>query len=336
MIRHARLRPLAAMIFASIFAIAGNAHAASPERAAWERFKDSYISADGRVTDDFSRRTHSEGQGYAMLLAVMHDDHDTFLRVSSWTETHLKRDDGLYSWAWRDGAIEDANNATDGDILIAWAYLKAGSWDPRYYQSGLSTVARIREHLVVERDGKALLLPGLSGFDSGDGIVLNPSYWVFPALRDFARYDDARLWNEVIDTGIHVVETSAQGPWHMVPDWIEWPSARPWDERAPLSSYDAMRVPLYLVWAGYNLPEMDAWRRFWSETNRSWTNVSTGEFAPYTPQSEHHAIAMLVRRAGGETSLSLEDVPLGGSQTGYYSSVLTLLVQAAWTERFEP
>ena len=46
-----------------------------------------------------------------------------------WTETELLiRDDGLAAWRWEPDAdphVTDPNNATDGDILIAWALVEA-------------------------------------------------------------------------------------------------------------------------------------------------------------------------------------------------------------------
>lgn len=331
MTRPGRLVPILLAIAFLVFA--PQARAEGLDHAGWERFKSHFIS-NGRVIDDHGERSHSEGQGYAMLLAVAHDDRATFSQLLDWTNGHLKRDDGLYSWAWKNGRIEDPNNATDGDMLIAWALLRAGKWDREYFHQGLAIVAQIRDRLVVRRQDGYFILPGLEGFQSGTELAINPSYWVYPALREFARYDDEAFWNEVIETGLRVVNKGASGPWHMTPDWISWPSGKPWDGRDPLSSYDALRIPLYLIWGGYRTHDIDSWSRFWTATNRSWLNLSTNEMAPYAPQSEHLAISMLTRRLNGERSLSPSNLPMGGSETGYYSSIVTLLVQLAWSERF--
>ena len=45
----------------------------------WEHYKKTFISNDGRVIDYYQEQcSHSEGQGYGMLLAVRHNDKETF------------------------------------------------------------------------------------------------------------------------------------------------------------------------------------------------------------------------------------------------------------------
>ncbi|MGH6925464.1 MAG: glycosyl hydrolase family 8, partial [Propylenella sp.] len=88
----------------------------------WENFAGRFITPEGRVVDDAnSSISHSEGQGYGMLLAAFAGDEAVFRRLWAWTETELLvRDDGLAAWRWEPDAdphVTDLNNATDGDIL---------------------------------------------------------------------------------------------------------------------------------------------------------------------------------------------------------------------------
>ena len=74
----------------------------------WQRYRDRFIQADGRVIDweNDDQRTTSEGQAYAMLRALLIDDRETFDRVLNWGEQNLARrdDDGVlidHLWAWK-------------------------------------------------------------------------------------------------------------------------------------------------------------------------------------------------------------------------------------------
>ncbi len=58
-----------------------------------------YVDDDGRVVrTDQGGDTVSEGQAYAMLVAVGLGDADTFDAVWTWTRENLQRRDGLLSW----------------------------------------------------------------------------------------------------------------------------------------------------------------------------------------------------------------------------------------------
>jgi endo-1,4-beta-D-glucanase Y len=80
--------------------------AATPEpnaealaRVAADRFLDRYMDPDGRVVRrDQGGDTVSEGQAYAMLLAVAIGDQPRFEQAWNWAKVHLQREDGLLSW----------------------------------------------------------------------------------------------------------------------------------------------------------------------------------------------------------------------------------------------
>src|ERR1043165_8046912 len=98
----------------------------TPGDAEWTAYKARYVRAEGRVVDTSNGSvSHTEGQGYGMLLAVHYDDRQAFDEMWAWTRANLVRPDGLLSWRWRPdasgngGKVDDANNATDGEILIA-------------------------------------------------------------------------------------------------------------------------------------------------------------------------------------------------------------------------
>ena len=63
----------------------------------WQAYKSAFVSPGGRVVDNANGDiSHSEGQGYAMLLAVAADDRSAFDEIWGWTRAQLMlREDGL-------------------------------------------------------------------------------------------------------------------------------------------------------------------------------------------------------------------------------------------------
>lgn len=96
-------------------------------RQAASAFLDTYVEDDGRVVRrDEGGDVVSEGQAYGMLIAVAIDDETRFRAIWDWTKTNLRRPDGLLSWRWADGAVTDANSASDADLDTARALVLAG------------------------------------------------------------------------------------------------------------------------------------------------------------------------------------------------------------------
>ena len=117
----------------------------------WFAFKARFFSDDGRIIDSGNGGiSHSEGQGYGMLLAALANDREAFDAMHGWAEASLLRDDtALFSWRYdptEEHPVSDPNNASDGDILIAWALLIAGKrWEEKAY---LSRSQEIREAMA--------------------------------------------------------------------------------------------------------------------------------------------------------------------------------------------
>lgn len=232
------------------------------DAAAWRDYAQRFLLPEGRIVDTGnSGVSHSEGQGYGMLLAVAAGDRAAFDRIWSWTQRNLMvRDDGLAAWRWQpEGGVTDRNNASDGDILIAWALLRgAEQWKTEAYKlSAVAIVKALAGAVVVEHAGMTLLLPGRDGFRKGDGLVVNLSYWVFPALRAFAALPGAEIWRKVADGGLVLLSKARFGAFQLPPDWLAV------DAKGGVTlaegfrkqySYDAVRVPLYLALDGYRDP----------------------------------------------------------------------------------
>lgn len=224
----------------------------------WETYKSRFLEPDGRIVDNANGGlTHSEGQGYGLLLAFLSGSPDDFEQIWSFTKTELMiRDDGLAAWRWDPDTkphVTDLNNASDGDLLIAYALALAGSaWQrPDYLQSAVGLAHAILAHLVVDRGGRTLLLPAVDGFDRGqraDGPVVNPSYWIFEAFPIMEILAPSPRWDQLARDGEALLTSLKFGPRQLPADWVSL-------NRQPKSAegfaaefgYNAVRIPLYLL-----------------------------------------------------------------------------------------
>jgi endo-1,4-beta-D-glucanase Y len=327
----------------------GRAEAADDPAAQWAAFRDRYVAPDGRVIDTGNGGiSHSEGQGYAMLFAETFEDRRAFESLAHWTRRHLRRADGLHAWRWRPGTstpVEDPNNATDGDLYIAWALLRAADrWvEPEWRREGTRIAGAVLRRLVVEVGGRTVLLPGAAGFVHPNRVVVNPSYYAFPALDALARAVPDRGWARLKADGIALLRDTRYGRWQLPPDWVELrrgrgtgPATRPAEGWPARFSYDAARVPLHLAWAGMTEePAMRAAASFWNDpglpVRPAWTDLSSGEVAPYSAPAGIEAVAEVTTAADAGRRPS-KPLPTVLRSPDYYSAALAILSRLALRE----
>ncbi|PZO81766.1 MAG: endoglucanase [Mesorhizobium amorphae] len=227
----------------------------------WTLYKSRFLDVSGRIIDDANGSiSHSEGQGYGLLLAVFADAQADFDLIWSFTRTELLlRDDGLAVWKWEPGAsphVTDPNNATDGDILIAYALGLAGdAWNrPDLLAAGQALASAIAQHTLKEDGGRLLLMPAAAGFgraDRPDGPVVNPSYWVWEAFPVLQRLWPEGPWERVESDGAALLPQARMGETGLPPDWLSVHTRPvPADGFPAEFAYNAIRVPLYLMRAG--------------------------------------------------------------------------------------
>ena len=90
------------------------------------RFLQRYEASDGRVVRrDQGGDTVSEGQGYAMLLAVAIGDRRQFAAAWRWDQTNLQLPNALFAYHWSRGRVVSTQSATDADLDTAWALVLA-------------------------------------------------------------------------------------------------------------------------------------------------------------------------------------------------------------------
>jgi len=228
----------------------------------WRSFAKRFVTPDGRVVDTGNGGvSHSESMGYGLVLAAAADDRDTFGLMRKWLRANLaKRNDGLFAWKWVPGSgVADTNNATDGDLLIALGLLLAAErWgDASARTEGVDLGRAVRRLLVVEHGGMSLLLPGVDGFRRGDKVIVNPSYFVLPALIALDAADPKSDWGAVVRSGLVLLAKARFGRYQLPPDWVAVDSSGAVslpDGFNRRFGYDAVRVPLYLAMGGYRDP----------------------------------------------------------------------------------
>lgn len=303
----------------------------------WQQYQQRFIAADGRVIDTGNGGiSHSEGQGYAMLLAIAAKDRGQFERIWQWTRTNLQvRGDRLFMWRRRPGtpvAEEDPNNATDGDILIAWALLEAArAWREEALKAEAGAILDGLKRTVIRSwQGQAVLLPGAFGFETGNSLVLNLSYWVFPALQRFAEHDPDPVWPKLIDSGLALLRQSRFGTWQLPTDWVEaGETLQPWQRNQAIFGYNAVRIPLYLIWAGYTDRDLLApYLRLWESFGTflpAWIDLKANCMGAYQAPPGIRAVFALTRHAAGKGWW----LRLPEPDTDYYSASLTLLSRLA-------
>jgi len=235
--------------------------ATSGPAADWKTYQQTFVSADGRVVDFFQNSiSHSEGQGYGLLLAVMNGDRTAFERIFKWTSDNLQvRRDSLFAWSWGrrpNGGwnVIDYNNASDGDILIAYALLKAADrWGhPPFREAALRIVRDIRAHLAVTAHDFQLIAPAYFGFNGQAGNTFNTGYLVLPAFAEFARADEEAFWQRTLKDSRRLLENAAFSRLNLPADWVAVENGRVTiaAARSPFFGYEAIRAPLYLAWHG--------------------------------------------------------------------------------------
>ena len=227
--------------------------------ALWEQYKSSFIQDDGRVIDKRQKDiSHSEGQGYGMLISVGRNDKTAFNKIWRWTKDNIQsRKDNLFAWAWgkrydEQWGIIDYNNATDGDVLIAYALLQASQkWqDNGYKTEALQIIRSLRIGLSITRENRIFLLPAYYGFNRDNGLVLNPSYMILPAYIKFAAVDDKSFWTKVHEDGRFLLEHSVFGILRLPADWITFSKTGISlnGEHGSLFGFEAIRTFLYMSW----------------------------------------------------------------------------------------
>jgi endoglucanase len=180
--------------------------------------------------------------------------------MANWAnETLMRSDVALHAWKYDPNSPErvpDRNNATDGDILIAWALGRGASAGPAmagapalrpsarrsaagWWSNASATSCCCRPRWLRRQQ------PGANG-----PVIVNPSYFIWPAFRTFAEWDNGDFWSALGDDSAMVVSQARFGPFGLPADWVEVSGPgqfAPAPGHDPRFGFDAIRVPLYAM-----------------------------------------------------------------------------------------
>ncbi|WP_127104413.1 glycosyl hydrolase family 8 [Pararhodobacter zhoushanensis] len=311
----------------------------------WEAWKEAYLRADGRVVDGLQHNaSHSEGQGYGALLATEFNDLDAFARIVEWSEMNLAvRGDGLLAWRYlpeESNRVPDLNNASDGDLFYAWAMVRAATrFDDRSYLGRAQiTAAALVDRCVVDsmaNPAEKIFLPAAQGFVHADRQVFNPCYIMPLALRELAAATGVVELAQVAQHAEAIMQRVAvSGP---VPDWLQVTASGigPADGFSTAAGYEAMRIPLYLIWSGLKShPAVTQMMRVYEQTVLPGAPVptriepSTGAVLEASNDPGYRALAALINCTGNPGSVG-SDMPAFDPTQPYYPATLQMFAMIA-------
>ncbi|WP_313958520.1 glycosyl hydrolase family 8 [Novosphingobium sp. 9] len=299
----------------------------------WPLYRQRFLAPEGRIVDNGNGGiSHSEGQGYGMVLAALAGDRASFAKMADWADrTLLRKDMALYSWRYDPklaNPVSDPNNATDGDVLIAWALsIAAARWgNSAWRQRSAAVRADIRAKCVATRYGREILVPGIAGFVETNGITINPSYFIWSAMEAFAKLDGEAAWRGIINDADALLRLSRFGAHGVPTDWVlvtGRDQVAPAPDKPPRFGFDAIRVPLYATMAGRTgLTDNIAayWRGCLAQGRPipAWVDVMTGEEANYAVSEGGAAIVSRLLNTAAPSQLSND----------YFAASLQMLAQA--------
>jgi len=182
-----------------------------------------------------------------------------------------------------------------------------------------------------------VLLPGAEGFERPDHRIVNLSYWLFPAFLELNVVDPESAWAEFERSGIRLLELAQFGRWGLPPDWLRLADPlRPAENYPARFGYDAVRIPLYLIWARLgNEARLAPFRAYWSYFEGAkflppWTDLGNDSVDSRDAIPGIYAIANATRGTGMSTASAFDP-----SQP-FYSAALVLLTQMMLWERRAP
>ncbi|MEN0041678.1 MAG: glycosyl hydrolase family 8 [Pseudomonadota bacterium] len=308
----------------------------------WQAYKLQFLRNTGAIVDTANGGiSHSEGQGYGMLLAVAARDEPAFARIWAFARQHLQvRDDALFSWkfdASKTPAVADTNNASDGDLLIAWALLEAHAADfsGELRREAMAILADLQKLKRVHSVHGAYLLPGAAGFENRkqDGAdVVNLSYGVFPAFTRIAELTGDTSWLDFNTGTRNMLAAASRNAAGLPSDWSRLPAngvtmaaASGWDATF---SYNAIRVPLYAAWNGDVAPS--GWTAI--ATKPAIVNVETGATEEVLRDMGYSAIGAV--SACAESGMLFPEQLRTAIDRHYYPASLQLLSAIVIRQRY--
>jgi endoglucanase len=182
-----------------------------------------------------------------MLLAVAIGDRQKFTRIWNWTQRNLQRDDGLLSWHWQNGQVDDDQPSADADLDAAHALALASYRfrEPRLANESHRIASAARALETIKTAAGPVIAAGPWSVPQG---LTNFSYTDPRALSVLARLGDSGSWERVAHASTQTIANAAgalPSDWATVTqDGTVTPRGAPSAKAAPEYSFDAVRVPI--------------------------------------------------------------------------------------------
>jgi endoglucanase len=196
--------------------------------SAGQRFLDRYVTPDGRVQRiDQGGDTVGEGQAYGMLIAAAIGDEKRFDLIWAWTKDNLRRKDGLISFLWRDGKVQDPQAASDADVDAVRALLVAACRfnKPALRQEALELGRAIMKVETAEVQGGPVLVAG--PWATKDPQTVNPSYFSPATFAAVGAASGDGAWGSLSKSSRSITDELMQDPNRLPPDWARLEGGKP-------------------------------------------------------------------------------------------------------------
>jgi endoglucanase len=154
-----------------------------------------------------------------MLLAAGVGDSSRFDRIWGWTKNNLRRPDGLISFRWRAGRVQDPQAASDADLDASRALLVAAC---RFHRSGLR-----REGIQLGNDIMRVEVGSFQGapvltagpWAVAPPVTVNPSYFSPAAFAALGAASGDRRWTGLAASSRAITSNLMPAPSRLPPDW---------------------------------------------------------------------------------------------------------------------
>jgi len=255
----------------------------SPARVIWDGGSKSLGALEGmtswrgmQITPTLQNKlglSVSEGIGYGMLLAAVHEDWPTFNAL--WSYNIIMRDNSNYGlMPWRIYSFSnsiDNQAAMDADIDVATSLIIAGkkTGNAAYTNDAVELVGRLYTYGVHPQT--LLILPGETWKNRN---VYNLSYFSPAALKLFAEVDPAHDWNAVLNANYaYMLKVQGLGAVPLFPDWSN-------ADGIPVDPENGSAAKSYMLFykESVRIPWRIAWDYYWNQDENAktiLTNMST-------------------------------------------------------------
>jgi endoglucanase len=262
----------AAMMGAAVLVACSSTSGAQTDTpaAAASQFLSRYVDPNGRVVRrDQGGDTVSEGQGYAMLLAVATGDRARFATIWDWTQRQLTLPTQLFAWHWSSGHRANTS-AADADLQIGWALALAGRrWHNDAWTNAARTVGKAIANTEIGYDdtGAPTLVAGPWAVGHNAPNVVEPGYWTPQAEQTLAALTGDKRLKDVTSADLAHLSTLTNAGRTLPADWAQLgggtgphPVPAP-DGSAPVQSGpDGLRA---LVWTACTSTGRQLAARWW-------------------------------------------------------------------------